>query len=265
MRSSIKLKDYRKGQGRKIRKSTPKFSRSQLARIKRIARTEANKARAKSYIDYELGAYANDGSTYNTNGGWATMSENSDGTLLSVFAIPKADEDVTISTVSKRLSDFVWLREFDVGGIIRLQASTNDMCDFRVKVALFSFKRGVDPLTSTILTELPAPALYNDLNGSPMDESQVEDYSKVEVLASKVITCRPTRAVELFKPFRLRYKFKKPQMEQWDPNDSDGENPQLRTYFFAAWQDRILPPDAGGTAVQQGQICCNVRLHYFQE
>ena len=268
---TIRLKGYKKGRGRKRGRRT----RSRLAdkkintlvekRMVQIAKKEATKARQKSYIDYRLGVYEPDGSAFNTAAGWATLTANGDGTLLSIYSIGKADEDIDISIVSKRTSDHVWYRGFNVKGVIKLRGSTNDMSDFRVKVCLFSFKRPVDAQQADILSDLPVPCVYNDLNGRPMSEEQKLDYSKVTMLASKVINCRPTRALEMFKPFTLSKYFKQPQKQTWYPADSAGSNPQKKVYFFTAFTDRVLPPDSSGTASQQPEILCNIRALYFQE
>lgn len=262
MPGAIKLKGYRSGRGRKLRRRPTRLADKKIntlveKRIVEIQKKSEARARAKTYVDYIMGSYNNSG----WPAGYVNISHNPDSTLLSMYTIPVHDEDSTKDVTSQRLGNYVWVRGFRITGSLRMAASTNNMNDCRVKLVLFSQKRQVDPLSNQILTDLPVPVMFNELSGALPDEDQKEDRRGIQVHATKIVTIRPTRACEWARPFRLQHFFKVPQKQMFEPTDTSGQNPLTRTYFMTAYSDR----DLSNSDQTQPSIVCNARAFYYVE
>lgn len=255
-------KNFKKGGNRKKRYQSKladkKINTLVEKRMEQIAKKEAKKARAKTYKDFELGAYSNSGQVASL----VNVTDSSDATLLNIFELPVHDEDATKSTVSQRLGDFAYIRGFKVAGVLRMAGTSSDMMNLRVKCVLFSQRRQIDPLANQILTDLPTPCIYNDLNGSPKDEDQIDDYSKLNIIKTYTCDVKPHRAVAVNKHFEFSHYFKNPIKQQWEPVDVGGTNPMKHAYFLTIFSDR----NSASTGLQSPlQVCLNARTYYYTE
>lgn len=257
-RKTIKLKGYRKGRGRKLGKVA-------AAAVKKIVKKEVGKARSHTYKDTELGVFANDGAINAV----VAVTQTPNDIRIPLNDVKLYDEDADLGDIiGKRHGDDIWIRGFKVTGTLMMDAHQSDMAEARVKVALISAKRS--PLANVAPTNAPSIEndyavsgeqwMFNDLNGAAPDEQQKVRYSKIQILAQKVISLRPMGKVDVSRRFTLQKWFKKPKHEEFNPADADGSNPLKRTYYLCVFASR----DMSSTGAPISAIA-NVRKYFFTE
>ena len=102
--------------------------------------------------------------------------------------------------------------------------------------------------------------MFNDLNGAVPDEEQKVRYSKIQILAQKVITLKPTGKCDVSRPFTLTKWFKAPRREEYKPADAAGVNPLLRSYYLCVYAHRDM--SSTGSAVS---VVANIKKFFFTE
>lgn len=225
-------------------------------RMSQIAKKEAKKSRSKTFKDFGLGSYDQEGRVNS----YTTLTDLSDSTRLPLYVVQRSDEDVTSAIESYRLSEFIYVKGFKCAGMLHMPTSNSDMADVRVRLVLFSQKRQVDPIESQLLNDLPTPCLNNFLNGWMGDPDQRQDRRGITVHASKIITIRPRGKVAVNRPFVFQKFFKKPHKQEWDASDGAGINPLVRSYWFTAYTDA----DVSGTD-SKVQLVMTARKYFFTE
>ena len=227
-------------------------------RISEIAKTEANKARKKSYKDYSVGVYDN----YGCISDYHHLTDRPSGCFITIHKVASYNPSTSPSTVSKRIGDTIWVRGFKIEGVLNMESSNSNITDIDCKLALIRVKRPEAPQTTHVMSELPTPILYNDLNGGrPMIEQEVDQTNQVQLLGSRVLRLRPKGKIDTNKHFTWSVWFKRPQKNMFAPSDTSGDNPLLYSYWFVAFTDT----DTSSNPDSKAQFICNVRKYYFQE
>ena len=224
-----------------------------------IAKKEATKARAKTYLDNELGGYYNSGLPK----GAVAVTHKLVDCLCSMHVAPLYDEDTHDGNIiGLRHGDDVWFRGFKVSGRLEMKLGT-DAAKTKVRLCIFSARRETAPQVSQIIDELPSPIVFNNLSGARMDEEEKVETSKVTLLASKVVTLSPiTVDLPVYKDFSISHYFKRPQWNQYAADDRAGANPLKRSYWFGAFADR----DSHDTGAQaKVGLNCTSRAFVFVE
>lgn len=238
------------------RKPKPALSLREKKAVRKIARSEAKKARAKNYKDFYIGTYTNDGRVNST--------VSLDHTLVTVrstlHAVPLYDEDTQGGdSLATRANETIYIRGFAVSGQI-LYDSSSDMRDTVVQLVLWRQKRGATPTEAKVLSNIPTTVYYNKLNGSLPDEDEVELMSKVQILAVKTIPFRLRLKADGRHTFRFSKFWKRPQRQNFAPSDLTGVNPFDYAYFISARTDHD-----NSTLDINYRIAATIRCSYFTE
>lgn len=254
MPATIKLKGYRKGRGRKRARDKSGLSKREAVAVKKIVSKAVTVARAKNYRDFYIGTYTNDGRV-------SAVSDLTHDPKIVIRALHNIPLFVSGDTVSTRPGHEIWIRGLSVTGQI-LCTGANDMKDCKVEIFLWKQKRPAVPTAANVTTLMPSTVLYNGLNGSLPDESEVEQASKVTILARTVLNIRPIdKDIDYRRNFRLSKWWKRPQKQNYAPAaDVNGDNPFDYAYFMSARTGH----DLSATTFKPG-IVATCRVHYFTE
>lgn len=241
---------------KKRRRRGARIGKKLEKRIRQIAKKEATKARDKNEKSYFVGSYFGRGAVAATQ----DLTDDWTDNLVKLYEVPLYDEDAHQGDqIGKRLSHEVFIRGFRATGQIRMGGSST-MTDAGVRIVLFRQRRPAAPQSTDVVSDLPLYVVYNNLNGSVPDEDQEEVMSKVQILAQKTIWLRPSYKRDISRNFTLSKFWKRPQKQNFDPEDTLGDNPLDYTYWLTAYTNEDF--SSGASAVK---LVAEVKMFYFNE